>query len=147
MNYVSLHPLVSIVRILVLLQAGIAVMSTVEASFASLAFGPAAGGLVFINLGLATMLFLLANRLGHGSNPARRILRLLQVLLIVWAFFDLTLAVALAGRSIELVGFATRIVLPVYVWRTLRRPDVKASFQARRAEPEARDRVLTGAPA
>ncbi len=147
MNYVPLHPLVGVVRILLLLQAGIVVVSAIEASFASLAFGPAAGGLVLLNFGLATLLFVLANRLSHGSSAARRMIRFVQVLMILWATFDLALAVGLAGRSIELVGIVTRFVVPVYVWRTLRRRDVKASFQTRRVEPEARARVLTGAPA
>lgn len=147
MNDKSLHPTVQIVSILVLVQAGISLVSSIEASFATLAFGPAAGGLVLVNLALAGLLFALANRLRHGSDRARRTIRFLEVFVIVWALFDLALAVGLAGRSIELVGLTTRIALPAYVWKTLRRTDVKDTFRPGPGAVEVDAPVLMGASA
>ncbi len=147
MNHNSLHPTVQIVSILVLVQAGISVVSSIEASFATLAFGPAAGGLALVNLALAGLLFALANRLRHGSDRARRTIRFVEVFVIVWALFDLALALGLAGRSIELVGLTTRIVMPVYVWRALRRSDVKATFRPGQDAVAIEAPVLTGAAA
>jgi hypothetical protein len=109
-----------IVSVLLLVQAGIVLVSAIESLFGTVAFGPAALSLSVVNGLLAMGLLVLRNRFARGANWARRSLRVVQVLMIVWALFDAAFALGLADRFLEPVSIAVRLVLPAYLWRALR---------------------------
>ena len=112
-----------IVPVLLLVQAGILAVSAIESLLGSMAFGPAALSLSIVNGLLAGLLLVARNRFLNGSDWARRSLRVFQALVIVWALFDGAFALAMADRFIEPVSIAVRLVLPAYLWRTLKPAD------------------------
>lgn len=127
-----------IVRILLLMQGAIFAMSSIESLFAVLMQGPMAAPIVILTVGTALTVLGLAWGVGRSSPGARKAVLWLEVSLLVWAAVDLTLAVVLAQRGLELVPTLTRIVLPIAVFRMLRRPDVRVRF----AKTSQRERGL-----
>jgi len=125
-----------IVSVLLLVQAGIVLVSAIESLLGTLAFGPAALSLSLVNGLLAVGLLYLRNRFAHGSNWARRSLRVVQILMIVWALFDGAFALALADRFLEPVSIAVRLVLPAYLWRTLRADRTETPVEVETVEAE-----------
>ncbi len=121
---------VDIVAVLLLMQAGIASVSTLEALVSTLAFGPSGALLVLLNGALAVGLVLAAGGLRRRSDGARRFARVMQVGFLIWAAFDMALALALADRTLELVPIVTRIIVPVAIFRLLKRPQVRAEFES-----------------
>jgi len=116
------------VRILLLIQGGIAVLSTVEVAVAGMALGPAVAPLVLLNLVAAVLTLFAARGVAGRSRPARRLAITLEWAVLVFAVLDLLLAIFLANRGLELVPVLTRLVLPIAVIHTLRRRQVRTEF-------------------
>ena len=124
---------VDIIRILVLIEAAIASVMAIEA-LAAIAFsGPAAAPLVVAAVLAAAATLWLVRGIGRRSKRARKVAIWLQVGILIVAALDLLLAILLAQRGLELVPTLTRVVLPVTVFRLLRKPDVRAEFGARQS--------------
>lgn len=117
---------VDVVRLLLLLQSAIAVTTLIEAVVFGTAFGAPTAALP--TAFYAGSLLVLTARIGRRGRWARRAALALEVLVVVWALIDLGLSVALTQRSLELVPVLTRIVLPVAIFRMLRRPHARAEF-------------------
>ena len=117
-----------VVRILLLIQGGIAVLSTLEVSVAGLALGPAVAPLILLNLLAAGLTLGAARGVARRSRRSRRLAISLEWIVLVFALVDLLLAIFLAKRSLELVPVLTRLALPVAVIHILRRRDIRAEF-------------------
>lgn len=132
--------IVDIARLLVFVQAAIAVTMVFEASIGGLLAGPAAVFVVAPTLMAAVLMLWLARGVGRRSRGARRIIILVEVVILLLAAVDLLLAIALAQRTLEMVPLLTRVVLPVAVIRLLRRPQSRVEFglKPRRAAVVAR---------
>ena len=117
-----------VVRILLLVQGGIAVLSTLEVAVAGLALGPAVGPLVILNLAAAVLTLGAAGGVARRSRRSRRLAITLELIVLAFAIIDLALALVLAKRSLELVPVLTRLALPVTVIRMLRRREIRAEF-------------------
>ncbi len=128
---------IEIVRMLVMLQGAIAVLSTVEVLVAGAAFGFVTAPLVLVNLAAATLALWLAAGLARYSRLARRTTIVVQVLILLIATIDLLLALILTQQPLELVPTLVRFVLPITVIRMLRGPVLKAYFAKELPPPPA----------
>lgn len=120
--------LLGVVRILLLIQGAIAVLSTLEVAVAGLALGPAVAPLVGLNLLAATLTLTAARGVSRRSRRSRRLALTLEWVVLAFALVDFLLAVALAQRGLELVPMLTRVVLPLAVIRMLRLREIRAEF-------------------
>ncbi len=120
--------IVGVVRTLLLVQGGIAVMSTVEAIIAGVALGGLAFPIVLLTAGAAVFTLLAARGVVRRSRRARKTVIWLEGFVLFFAAIDLLLAMALAKRGLELVPTLTRIVVPIVIIRLLRRQEVRAEF-------------------
>jgi hypothetical protein len=113
----------AVVRVLLHLQAGFALLSAVGTA----AMGAGTGYLIIVAPtiavtaagGLAALI--LVPCLERGSRRARRLVVAGEAVVLLFALVDLGLAVALTYAPLDLTGLLTRIVLPVAVLRLLRR--------------------------
>jgi hypothetical protein len=140
MNRKRLRPadeLIDLAAVLVFVQGMVALVATVEIGIVTAAMG----GLTmaaFVLTGLATVVTLVLPRgLRRRSRRARKTVVVLQSLWLVSAAIDLLLAIFLARRGLEPVPTITRIVIPIAVFRILRRAQVRAAFGVK---PSRRDR-------
>ena len=117
-----------VIRTLLLLQGGIAVMSTLEALVAAATFGPFSALVVVLTGGAAFLTLMSARGVVRRSRRARTTAIWLEGFVLAFAVVDLILAILLAKRGLELVPVLTRIVLPIAVIRLLRRRQVRAEF-------------------
>ena len=117
-----------VVRVLLLIQGGIAVLSTVEVAVAGMALGPAVAPLVILNLLAAVLTLGAARGVARRSRRSRRLAILLEWIVLAFAIIDLALALFLAQRSLEVGPVLTRLALPVAVIRMLRRREIRAEF-------------------
>lgn len=138
-----------VVRVLLLVQGGIAVLSTLEVAIAVFAVGPAVAPLVLLNVLAAILTLVAARGVARRSRRSRRLAISLEWIVLIFAVLDLALALFLAKRSLELVPVLTRLVLPLAVVRMLRRRDIRAEFglgptrrQRRKDRKAARKTVL-----
>lgn len=119
---------VDVVRILLLVQGGIAVTSTLEVFLVGAFTGFFIAPLMLLTL-LAAIVTLWASRgIRLRSRRARIVTLWIEGTILVFAVIDLLLAVFVARRGLALVPTVTRIVLPIAIMRTMRRPQVKAEF-------------------
>jgi hypothetical protein len=127
--------IVDLVRVLVLVQGGIALLSTVEILFWATFADPAGalGPSVLLTGGMAVGTLALATALGQRFRPARRLVLVLETVVLASALVDLGLALAFAHRPLGLVPLLTRLVLPVAVIVLLRRPTARTAFRRERA--------------
>lgn len=108
---------------LLLLQAGFAVLSLLEAA----AIGVTVSGLplllptLVLTGGVAVGTLVLVSRLSRRSARARRLAVAGEVLIVLGALIDLTLALGMAGRTLELMPALTRLGLPIAVVVLLRK--------------------------
>ena len=108
---------------LLLLQAGFAVLSLLEAA----AIGVTVSGLplllptLVLTGGVAIGTLVLVSRLSRRSARARRLAVAGEVLIVLGALIDLTLALGMAGRTLELMPALTRLGLPIAVVVLLRK--------------------------
>ena len=117
-----------IVRVLLLVQGGIAVMSTIEVAVASAALGPTVAPLVLLNLTAAVLTMIAARGVVRRPRRSRRLAITLEWIVLAFAFVDLLLAVLLVQRGLELVPLLTRIVVPFMIIRLLRHREVRTEF-------------------
>ena len=120
--------LLGVVRVLLLIQGGIAILSTLEVAVAGMALGPAVAPLVVLNLLAAALTLGAARGVARRSRRSRRLAISLEWIVLGFAVIDLALALFLAKRSLELVPVLTRLALPVAVIRMLRRREIRAEF-------------------
>lgn len=119
---------VDVVRILLLIQGGIAVTSTLEVFIVGAFTGFFIAPLMLLTL-VATIVTLWAARgVRLRSRRARRITFWAEGTILVFALIDLLLAILLARRGLALVPTVTRIVFPIAIMHTLRRPQVREEF-------------------
>lgn len=133
--------LIDVVRILVLLQGGIAVVSTIEVLVVGAVLGAPLVQVFLLTGGGALLTLSLAAGLVRRSRRARRLVVVLEVLWLIAATIDLLLSVFMARRGLELVPILTRIALPYAIFRLLRRPHMREAFgvrQSRRRRRKAR---------
>ncbi|MFN0156327.1 MAG: hypothetical protein ACKVUT_18280 [Gaiella sp.] len=115
---------VAVVRILLHLQAGFALVSAIGA----LALGAFTGLLVVLLPTIAVTALggiaaiALVPRLERGSRRARRLVVIGERVVLTFAVVDLGLAIGLAHAPLDLVAALTRVALPLAVLRLLRRP-------------------------
>lgn len=135
--------LVDVIRVLLLVEAGIAVVMSIEALF-SLAFaGPAAVPIAVLGLVGATTAFILVRGVGRRSRVARKVTLWLQAGILLVALIDSGLAIVVAQRGLELVPTLTRVVLPISIFVLLRRDPVRREFGLMtRVDKKARKREL-----
>ena len=119
---------VGVVRILLLIQGAIAVLSTMEVLLAGVAQGILLGPIILLTAGAALLTLIVARGVRRRSRRARKAAIWLEGFVLLFAAVDLLLALALAHQALELVPFLTRIVLPIAVIRILRFEDVRAQF-------------------
>lgn len=114
---------IEVVQVLVLLQAGFALLSTLEAAFFGLDMGtlPLLVPTLAVTGAAALAALVLVAGLGRRSSRARLLLVLGEVLVVLVALVDLALAFFLAGTVLDLVPMLTRFVLPVSVIVLLRK--------------------------
>ena len=112
--------LLDVARVLLLLQGAILFATTVEALFWSLVF-PGAAGAPFLTSGVAAVLVLVASaRVRAGRYWTRRIVYVVETVILVNLVIDLALAVAITGHVPPIVALLTRFVLPLSVIALLR---------------------------
>ena len=119
---------VDVIRILLLIQGGIAVTSTIEVFIVGAFTGLFIAPLMLATLAAAIVTLWAARGVGLRSRRARRITFWAEGTILVFALIDLLLAIFLARRGLALVPTVTRIVLPIAIMRTLRRPQVRDEF-------------------
>ena len=119
---------VDIARLLIFVQGAIAVTMTLEAAIGGLLAGPAVVFVVVPTLVAAILTLWLARSVGRRSRRARRLVVIIEVMVVLLALVDLLLAIVLAQRSLELVPILTRLVLPLAIIRLLRRPVSRMEF-------------------
>jgi hypothetical protein len=115
--------IVTVVRVLLLLQGAFALLTTIEVLFLGLVTGTLAvlAPVVGLTLTTAVVVLALVAALGRGSTFARRLIVIGEVVVVLVAAVDLGLAVFLAKAPLDLVPFLTRVALPVAVIAFLRR--------------------------
>ena len=117
-----------VLRILVLVQGAIAVVAAVQVLAVGAFLGAPLLVLILLGTGAAVLTLALGAAVVRRSRKARRILVILEVLWMIGAAVDLLLSLFLAKRGLGIVASLTRIVLPYAIFRTLRRPYVRAEF-------------------
>ena len=131
------NSLIEIVRILVFVQAVIAIVTAIEALLVGTLMGSPTPGVV---TGIAVMLTIVFYvGLGRRLPRSRKWLVRFQVGWIIFGTIDLLLAVFLANRGLAMMPMLTRFVLPYAIFRILRKPHVRAEFDpAAVAKPDAK---------
>lgn len=112
---------------LVFMQGAVAVLSTVEAAVVA-AVGLAPPTNLMLTAATAALYLFLARKLRTRSSKARRATLVVEGLMVTWALIDLALALFIAHTGLGLVATITRLVLPIAVFRVLRRPAPKQEF-------------------
>jgi len=112
--------LLDVARVLLLVQGAILVATTIEALIWSLVF-PGAAGTPFLTSGVAAVLVLVASaRVRAGRSWTRRIVYVVEMVILVNLLIDLALAVVITGHVPPVVVLLTRFVLPLSVIGLLR---------------------------
>lgn len=116
--------MLGIVRVLLLLQGGFALLSTFEVVMTGVATGflPALAPAVALTAATGLLFLVLAAWISRRSRIARRIAVAAEVTVVAVALVDLGLALFLAHAPLDLVPLLTRFVLPVGVIVLLRGP-------------------------
>jgi hypothetical protein len=122
-------------RVVLLLQGGMAVLTAVEAALWLVLTGPPTQ-LVSVVLTVvgAVATLVLAARVVHGHRPARVLVLVVELGILAVAVLDLGLAVLLARGSIGMMPALTRIALPILAIGLL----VRSAPDASRAEAVVR---------
>ena len=124
--------------VLLRVQGIISTIATVEVGLVAAATGGILVPGVILTASGAALSFMAARGLRHRSRRARRLAVAIQVLWLIAATIDLALALALAQRGLEIVPTLTRIVLPIAIFRILRRPQVRRVFGVRLSQRQRR---------
>lgn len=124
--------LLDAVRVLVLIQGGILLTSTIESALASAVFG--LSPTVWLSALSAILALTAAAGLVRKARWARKVTLLGEGYLLVTLLIDTAISLLMTQTPLGLVPLLTRGVVPVVVWKLLRRPAVAAEF---RSEPSA----------
>ncbi|HEY9326018.1 MAG TPA: hypothetical protein VIS26_05560 [Candidatus Limnocylindria bacterium] len=112
--------LLDVARVLLLVQGAVLFATTIEALIWSLIF-PGAAGTPFLMSAVAAVLVLVAGaRLRADRSWMRRILYVVETVILVNLVIDLALAVVITGHVPPIVALLTRFVLPLAVIGLLR---------------------------
>ena len=123
--------LVDIIRVLLLVEAGIAVVMALEGLAAILFAGPLGAATAVLGVAGAILMLLLTRGVGRRSRLARKLTLWIQAGIVLVALIDLVLAVVIAQRGLELVPLLTRVALPISIFVLLRRDPVREEFGVR----------------
>jgi len=118
---------VDVARLLVLIQASIAVVTLIEIMVMT-GTGAPLGVVVLVNTAFAIGLLLLVRGIGRRSSAARRATLWVEVMVLTLAAIDLALSLLTAQRVLELVPLLTRVAIPLAVFRILRHRSVREEF-------------------
>ena len=133
---------IELIRVLILVEAAIAVVMVLE-SLGAIAFGgPLGAPVTVVAVLLAVLTLFLVRGIRRRSRWARRGALWLQYGILTLAAVDVALAAALARRGLELMPTLTRIVLPIMIIVQLRRVDVRTAFNARLSRRQRRRRLI-----
>jgi hypothetical protein len=107
--------LLDVARVLLRVQSAVLVATTIEALIWNLVF-PGAAGTPFLLTGVAAVLVLVAGaRLRANRSRTRRIVYVVETVILVNLLIDLVLAVVITGHVPPIVALLTRFVLPLSV--------------------------------
>ncbi len=120
--------ILDVVRILVLVQGGIAFVTALQSLAMAAFLGAPLGLLIPLGFFAAALTLVLAGKISGRSRRARKAVVILQVLWLFGAAVDLALSLVLAKRGFGLVPLLTRVALPYSIFRLLRRPLVRGEF-------------------
>jgi hypothetical protein len=130
--------IVNIIRILVLIQGGIAFVSMLEVGFVTATTGGYTILAFVLTLIAAVLTLRMSTGLGRRSRRARRITIRIERAIIVIAFLEVLLTLLLARSLPAPITVITRFVVPFVVIRLLKKPitlqlfDVPAKKKHRR---------------
>jgi hypothetical protein len=101
-------------RVVLLLQGGMAVLAAVESTLWLVLTGPPTQLVSVALTGVgAVVTLVLAARIVHGHRPARVLVLVVELGILAMAVIDLALAVLLARGSIGMMPGLTRVALPI----------------------------------
>jgi len=112
--------LLDIACVLLLLQGAVLVATTIEALIWSLIFPGAAGTPFLVSAAVAVLVLVAGARLRADRSWMRRILYVVETVILVNLIIDLALAVVVTGHVPPIVALLTRFVLPLAVIGLLR---------------------------
>jgi len=112
--------LLDVARVLLLVQGAVLFATTVEALFWSLVFPGAAGAPFLMSAVAAVSVLVSGARLRAGRSWTRRVVYVVETVILVNLVIDLALAVAITGHVPPIVALLTRFVLPLSVIALLR---------------------------
>jgi hypothetical protein len=121
---------IAIVRVLLLLQGGFALLSVLEVVFMGLVSGTLAllGPVTIITGALGVATLWLAARLRRGSRRARRFTFVVEGWVLLGGLADLGISLAFGHAFLDPVPTVTRLAIPAAVIVMLRRPAVRRAF-------------------
>jgi hypothetical protein len=113
-----------LLRVLLLVQGAILVASAIETFAFSLVFGSAAAALL---TAAAAVALLVSRARLTASRSARRVVRAIEVIVLLTVAVDVALALFLAHAAPPAVAVLTRFVLPVAIVALLERTTAAAA--------------------
>jgi hypothetical protein len=122
--------LLDVARALLLLQGAILIATTIEALVWAVFF-PGASGSPAVMSGVAAIVILIGRtRLRADRRWARRLVYLVEGVILVTAAVDTVIGLALADALPPMVALLTQVVLPIAVITLLRRSGRRPRFAA-----------------
>lgn len=121
--------LLDVTRALLLFQAAILIATTIEALIWAAIFPGAGGSPAFMSGASAIAILVARSHLRADRRWSRRLVYLVQGLILAALAIDATLAIALAGSLPPLVQLLTQLVLPISVIALLRRSSHAQSLE------------------
>jgi hypothetical protein len=131
LRHTSLNPGTSgIVRVLLLLQGGFALLSVLEVVFMGLVSGtlPVLVPVAAITGVLAIATLWLAAGLRSGSRRGRRLTFAIEGFVLLGGLADLGLSLAFSHAFLDPVPAVTRLLIPTAIIVILRRPAARCAF-------------------
>lgn len=112
--------LLDVARALMLFQGAILVATTIEAFLWALLFAGASGSPVVMSGASAIVILVGRSRLRADRRWTRRLVYLVEGLILLTAAVDVAISLALAGALPPLVALLTQVALPISVITLLR---------------------------
>lgn len=135
----------TVIRVLLLVQAGIAITSLLEVTIVGFGQGVPLVVPMALTGGGAVLSLLLAGRIGRVGRKARRTVLWMQYAWLSAAAIDLVVSLLMTQRLLEPVPILTRIVVPLAIVRMLRSSRARDLFDvppSRRQRRRARKLAL-----
>lgn len=105
--------LMDVVRVLLLFQGAILVVNALEAAVFAMAFSAAVTPTMLLTAASALAVLISRSRLTSGSRRGRRMIAVVEGVIIVSLAIDTALALFLTHQPLPLVAVLTRFALPV----------------------------------